>query len=265
MKKKNLPTILITNDDGIRAPGIKHLWNAVKKMANIVIIAPSNEQSCVSLSLTIRHPLLIEKFDWPENTPTWSVNGTPADCIKLALNVILDNPPDLVISGINQGSNAGRNVLYSGTVAGVIEGIMHDVPGIAFSCYDYYDPSPNFSIVEKYIPLVINHVLEQPLPLGTFLNVNFPSINAPEIQGFKMTTQGKELWMEDPEERSHPSSKISYYWLGAKLLQCEEAEDSDIMWLRKGYITAVPIQVSDLTDHAQVLERRHEFNKLALS
>src|ERR1700722_13841399 len=121
----NQPYILVTNDDGVYAPGIKHLWKSLNQIADVVVVAPASEQSAVSLSITIRHPLRIEKIDWPlhGNAKVWSINGTPADCVKLALSVILPHPPQLIVSGINRGNNAGRNVLYSGTVAAVIEGV----------------------------------------------------------------------------------------------------------------------------------------------
>ena len=118
----NRPFILVTNDDGVYAPGIKHLWKALQDFADLIVVAPATEQSAVSLSITIRHPLRIEKLEWPfVNAEVWSVNGTPADCVKLALSVILPHPPQLIVSGINRGNNAGRNTLYSGTVAAVIK------------------------------------------------------------------------------------------------------------------------------------------------
>src|SRR5262245_14985477 len=147
---KMRPHILITNDDGIHAPGIKHLWKALQDIAQVTVIAPAAEQSAVSLSITIRNPLKIDKVTWSEGTEVWSVSGTPADCVKLGLSVLLQNPPNLIVSGINKGNNAGRNMLYSGTVAAVIEGIMHDIPGIAFSCKDYVQP--DYQATEKYIP-----------------------------------------------------------------------------------------------------------------
>ena len=146
------PYILVTNDDGVYAPGIKHLWKALAQFADVVVVAPSSEQSAVSLSITIRHPLRIEKIEWPwaNHTPVWSINGTPADCVKLALSVILPHPPQLIVSGLNRGNNAGRNVLYSGTVAAVIEGVMHNIPGIAFSVTDY--AKPDYEKAERYNP-----------------------------------------------------------------------------------------------------------------
>lgn len=244
---KARPNILITNDDGIHAPGLKHLWNSLKDIANITIIAPREEQSCVGLSVTIRYPLRIEKNELFHNTPSWSVSGTPADCVKLALSVILENPPDLILSGINRGTNAGRNLLYSGTVAGVIEGVMHDVPGIAFSCYDYLNP--NYADAEKFIPGIIRHALKHPLPKGSLLNVNIPHPEKDGIQGVKLTRQGREMLVENPDKRTHPAEGHSYYWMGTKWGRFDEEHDSDIVWLRKGFITAVPIHVHELTDH----------------
>lgn len=253
------PYILITNDDGIYAPGIKHLWKALETIADVIVVAPASEQSAVSLSITIRHPLRIEKVDWPwaPNAQIWSINGTPADCVKLALNVILPHPPHLIVSGINRGSNAGRNVLYSGTVAAIIEGVMHNIPGIAFSLADYFNP--NYEKVEAYIPSMIHYLLEHPLPAGTFLNVNFPKLREAGIRGIRLTKQGREYWAENPEQREHPAEGLPYYWLGAKLAQFREEPDSDIMLLREGYATAVPIHISDLTHHLLVDQQREKF------
>lgn len=258
MKKK--PNILITNDDGIHAAGIKHLWNALKDFANLTIVAPSTEQSAVGLSITIRSPLQIQRTSWHEETKAWAVTGTPADCVKMALSVILPNPPDIIVSGINRGSNAGRNVLYSGTVGGVIEGILHDIPGIAFSCREFRDP--DYEAFEKYIPAIVSHTLENGLPRGTLLNVNFPENSENGVQGFRMTSQGKEFWGEDPDERSHPAEGHSYYWMGAKLVEFDEGEDSDITWLKRGFLTAVPVHVSDLTDQIHLSQHRNNFDSL---
>lgn len=271
MKKR--PKILITNDDGIHAPGIRHLWNALKDIADLVVCAPAQEQSAVGLSITIRNPLHIQKIDWHtqvshnhnhndhKEASTWSISGTPADCIKLGLNVIFDQEaPDLVVSGINRGSNAGRNVLYSGTVAGAIESVMHNIPAIAFSCHDFLDP--DYLSFENHIPLIVQHVLENPLPTGTLLNVNFPSKTHTEIQGFRMTRQGKEFWIEDPDMRKHPVEGSEYYWLGAKIATFDEHEESDIHWLQKGYITAVPVHVGELTDHDHLKDHKDSFAKL---
>lgn len=253
------PHILITNDDGIQAPGIKHLYHSLQDFADLTVIAPASEQSAVSLSITIRQPLRLERSNQFGQASAWSVTGTPADCVKLGLSSVLQQPPTLIVSGINRGSNAGRNLLYSGTVAGIIEGVMHDIPGVAFSCQD--EQEPDYRMAGQYIPLILEHVLEHPLPYGTLLNVNFPTKDLP-IKGFKMTRQGRGLWIESPEKRQHPGEYHEYYWLGRKLATFEENGDSDIHWLAEGYITAVPVHVGELTDYQQIGQRKEQFEKL---
>lgn len=249
--------ILITNDDGIHAPGIKHLWRALRGVYDLTIIAPAAEQSAVGLSITIRHPLQIHRVEWQDGeTDAWCVTGTPADCVKLALSVVMERAPDLIVSGINKGSNAGRNLLYSGTVGGVIEGILQGIPGIAFSHRNYR--SPDYEAVEPFIPQVVGYVANNPLPKGTLLNVNFPE---EEIKGFKMTRQGKELWGEAPDERYHPAEGHTYYWMGAKLNEFDEEEDSDITWIKRGYAAAVPIHVDELTDMRHLSEKSALFER----
>jgi len=257
MKKK--PHILITNDDGILAPGIKHLWSALREIAEITVVAPLLEQSAAGLSITIRSPLRLESLDWPEGIKVWGVSGTPTDCVKLGLSVVVETRPDLIVSGINRGTNAGRNVLYSGTVAGVIEGVMNDIPGIAFSCSDF--THPDYQTAEKHIPKIVEYVLAHPLSKGTLLNVNFPSKDHTTIKGLKLTRQGKERWIENPDKRLHPMEGHTYYWLGAKIVECDEHEDSDISWLKKGYIAAVPVHVGELTDHLHLRERKIHFEQ----
>ena len=254
------PLILITNDDGIHAPGIKHLWSALKNYADLAIIAPAAEQSSVGLSITLRNPLHLEKIHWPESICAWSVSGTPADCVKMALRVILSKKPDLVVSGINRGTNSGRAVLYSGTVGGTIEAVMQDIPGIAFSCFDYEDP--DYKSAEGLIPKIVDYILKHPLPSGTLLNVNFPSQSHNPVKGIKMTRQGKGYWGEDPDQRSHPSEGHHYYWLGAKYKEYEEEMDGDVHLLTQGYVTAVPVHVGELTDHKHLQERRNHFEQI---
>jgi 5'-nucleotidase len=252
------PLILITNDDGISAPGIKHLWQALKQHADLAIVAPAFEQSSVGLATTIRNPLHINQVSWADNAPAWSVSGTPADCIKLALSVILKNKPDLIVSGINRGTNAGRSVLYSGTVAGAIEAVFRGIPAIAFSCYDY--TSPDYQAAGQCVPEIVRYVLQHSLPQGTLLNVNFPSQNLP-LKGIQMARQGKGHWAENPDERAHPSEGNTYYWLGAKFLEFSEEEEGDVYLLSQGYATAVPVHVGELTDHKAYAERKHHFDQ----
>lgn len=253
------PHILITNDDGIHAPGIKHLWKGLSLHYDLTVIAPATEQSAVGLGITTRQPIRIEQHHWEGTSRVWSVTGTPADCVKLGLSAILaDNPPDLIVSGMNRGSNAGWNVLYSGTVAGVIEGVLQGIPGIAFSCYDYFDT--DYLEGEKYVARIVKHVMENPLPTGTLLNVTFPERELHPVKGFRMTRQGKEIIAASPDKREHPTEKHEYYWLGYKMHRPEEVEDSEITWLRKGYCTASPLHVHELTDEGYIRSSETHFN-----
>ncbi len=253
MKK---PNILITNDDGIYAEGIKHLWETLLPHFDLTIIAPSEERSAVGLGVTIRDPLQIQTVAWEGKTRAWKVTGTPADCVRMAMSVILDTPPDLIVSGINRGSNAGRNVLYSGTVGGVIEGVFRNIPGIAFSCVR--QESPNYKEAGQWIPSLVRHCLEHPLPKGTLLNVNFP--DTPTIQGVRLAKQGQGFWIEEPDKRLHPEGH-AYYWLGGKWHDLEEEAESDVQLLKEGFAAAVPIHVGELTDLAHFHAHKEHFNR----
>lgn len=253
------PHILISNDDGIHAPGIKFLWNALKDYADLTVVAPDKEQSARSLSITLRDPLHIDRINWgPEAKDIWSVTGTPADCVKLALSTIMDKKPDLIVSGINRGGNLGRNVLYSGTIAAAIEAVLQDLPAIAFSCQDY-TIDPDYETAGKYVPYIVQHIMDHALPEGTLLNVNFPERKLGKFKGFKMARQGTDLWTENPDLRVHPDEGNSYYWLGSKLKYGKEFPDSDDAWIKQGYVTAVPIQVADLTHRDHIEAAKHRF------
>ncbi len=250
MTKK--PFILITNDDSIYAPGIRHLWNALKDHCEIAIVAPASEKSGVGLCLTLWDPIQIHKVEWEGTAEAWKITGTPADCVRLGTTKLLNRVPDLVVSGMNRGANSGRTLLYSGTVAGVIEATMRNIPGIAFSCQDY--DNPNYQNFEKYIFPLIRYVLDHPLPQGSFLNINFPATS--EVQGILMTRQGKSLYKEDPDHRTHPDG-FSYFWMGGKWEEHEEHELSDVAALNRGYVSASPIYVEELT-HFEILQTRKE-------
>lgn len=253
------PLILITNDDGVNAPGIRSLWRALHGIADLVVVAPAVEQSAVGLSITIRNPIRVHELDWGDpHTRVLSVTGTPADCVKLALSVLLPRPPQLIVSGINRGSNAGRNVLYSGTVGAVIEGTIRGVPGIAFSVSNFSNPS--YEGLEKYILALVDYVLVHSLPLGTFLNVNFPDkLVEEDFKGIRLATQGREYYVEDPKKRAHPVDGFEYFWLGAKIAQFDEVDNSDIAYLQQGYVAAVPIHVENLTDQFYHHNSRESF------
>lgn len=250
------PKILITNDDGINAKGIWHLWRALKDRANITIVAPAIEKSGVGLSLTLRKPLSIQPVTWESKAAAWKINGTPADCVRFGMRMVLkDEKPDLIVSGINRGSNAGRNVLYSGTIGGVIEGSMRDIPGIAFSNAEFDDPS--YDHIEPHIFPIVKHILEHPLSSGTILNVNFPVKSLP-LKGIKLARQGRGLWVEDPDQRIHPDGD-TYFWQGGQWSDHDEHDESDVALLKEGYITATPIHVDELTDHDFIQEHKEHF------
>lgn len=257
------PRILITNDDGVHAPGIKSLWKALLPHADLFVVAPSTERSATALSITLRDPLHVEKIQWGhESNNVWSVTGTPADCVKLALTTILKEKPDLVVSGLNRGGNLGRNILYSGTVGAAIEAAMQDIQAIAFSCQDYH-VDPDYETASGFVPLVAKFILENPLPEGTLLNVNFPEAKLGKFKGLKMTSQGSDLWGENPDLRTHPAEGNHYYWLGSKLRSGKASPDSDDSWIKQGYITAVPVHVGNLTDWKHLESSKTHFDKLS--
>ncbi|MCK4934595.1 MAG: 5'/3'-nucleotidase SurE [Simkaniaceae bacterium] len=253
------PRILITNDDGINAPGLKKLWEPVKDFADVFIVAPSTEQSGVGAGITFFKPVHFEKVKWVDDTPAWKVGGTPADCVKVAIGALLDSPPDLIISGVNKGSNAGRNVLYSGTVGGVIEGVLRKIPGIAFSYSD--GDTAHYPHVKKFIPSLIKHFLEHPIADGTLMNVNFPHVADEMIKGYRMARQGKSLWIETPEINNQGDG-VSHYHMRGKPAEYTEHSESDIYLLNKGYITVVPIHIDELTDHSLLKAHKPLFDEL---
>jgi len=257
------PRILIVNDDGIKAEGIKHLWESVVDWAEVAIVAPAEEQSGAGTSLTLHTPVRTSVVDSFKDTIAWHVNGTPATCVKMALSYLLPWTPDIILSGINSGSNIARNVLYSGTMGAVIEGAMRNIQGIAFSCEKHNTNKPNYTLARKHIPSIVKYVLENPMPQGTVLNVNVPD-DIEEIKGIKMTRQGMEYWIENVSEREHPVDNKSYFWLGATIETFDESAENDSQVIRKGYITASPIHVNDLTDN-EVFNNRKEAFESALN
>lgn len=252
------PLILLSNDDGIHAKGIFTLWNTLHKIdcADIIVIAPTIEKSGFGSAITWDRPLMIQKMQWFDGQTAWSIDGTPADCIKMGTRILLDRRPDFIFSGINAGSNAGRNLLHSGTVGAVIEGVLRGIPGCAFSCED--GQNPNFSIAEKYLPSLFKYIFENPPLLGSFFNINFPHAVLENVKGIRLTRQGKGRWIEDPILHLE-SSKGPSYWLGGKPEETAEIEDSDIALLKQGYITFVPIHIHELTDFEEINKRKTDF------
>lgn len=259
MKK---PKVVLCNDDGIDAPGIYALWEALHPFTDVTIVAPAEDQSCkgVGISLPKTRFIEAEKYPWPDNVEAWRVFGTPADCTKFALHYLLKTPPHFIISGINNGSNAGRNIMYSGTVGAVIQSTFCKVPGIAFSCM--YDEGPEkFKKVRPYIAEIVKHFIQHPIPKGTLMNVNFPSNEADGILGFKMAKQGRSYWDVRIGSDSSLKGTRKYPMIDAWDYH-EEDEESDIKLLTHGYITCVPVHVEDLTDHAHHQKHKPIFETL---
>ena len=204
MKK---PVILLTNDDGIWAEGLKHLWLSLKDQYDLRIVAPAKEQSGMATAVTLSVPLDIEPVLWENQAQAWQVSGTPADCVRMATRILLKEAPDFIVSGINRGANSGRNILFSGTVGGVIEGAMRNIPGIAFSCEDF--DHPNYEHFQEQIPLLVAYSLKNPLPQGSFLNVTFPSKHKSDHKGCYLARQGMSFYRENPLKALHPEGKES--------------------------------------------------------
>jgi 5'-nucleotidase len=256
------PKVVLINDDGIDAPGIFALWEALDSFCDVSIVAPAEDQSCkgVGISLPKTRFIEAEKHPWPNNVEAWRVFGTPADCTKFALHYLMKNPPHFIISGINNGSNAGRNIMYSGTVGAVIQSTFCKVPGIAFSCM--YDEGPEkFKKVQPYVAEIVKHFMIHPIPKGTLMNVNFPSQSADGILGFRMATQGQSYWDVRIGSDSTLKGTRKYPMIDAWDYH-EENEDSDIKLLTHGYITCVPVHVQDLTDHEHHRNHKPVFETL---
>jgi 5'-nucleotidase len=249
MSKK--PIILVTNDDGIHAPGIRNLIAAIRPMGDVLVVAPDKPQSAMGHAVTIQVPLRLHKITEEENYREYSCNGTPADCVKLGEKVVLRGKPDLIVSGINHGSNASINVLYSGTMAAVIEGAMENIPAIGFSLNDY-SPAADFSHCQNLIRSLAALVLEKGLPDGVCLNVNIPAKKDTPVSGIRITRQAKAFWDENFDERKDPHHR-DYYWLRGEFVNLETDQDNDHWALNNNYVSIVPVQI-DLTAHQMISE-----------
>jgi 5'-nucleotidase len=244
-------SIVITNDDSFSAPGIFALYNALKPIADVIVVAPAENQSCKGVGISLPASLLIEaeQTHW-EDAPeakVWKVHGTPADCTKFALHYLCAKKPDFIISGINNGSNAGCNVLYSGTVGAVVQATFAGVKGIAFSSM-WDDSSDKYNKAALFIPSIVDHFYEHPIPSGTLMNINFPSHAINKMKGFSFAKQGKSFWDLRVGSDTKLKGTKQYPLIEKWDLQVED-KDSDIQLLSEGYITCVPIHVQDLTDH----------------
>lgn len=242
------PNILVVNDDGIMAPGIKALIHVASEFGNVFVVAPDSPQSAMGHAITISKPLRLEKIHLYEGIEMYQCSGTPVDCVKLAVNQVLHKKPDLCVSGINHGLNNSINVIYSGTMSAAMEGAIEGIPSIGFSVDDH-SIEADFDTCLPFVRKVIKKVLENSLPEGVLLNVNFPK---DPIHGLRISRQAKAKWKEEFDERKDPYNR-KYYWLTGVFQLNDEGEDTDVWALNHHYGAVVPVQF-DFTAHHAIAE-----------
>ncbi|MES2836529.1 MAG: 5'/3'-nucleotidase SurE [Bacteroidota bacterium] len=246
MKK---PLILVTNDDGITAPGIRNLISVMNELGRVVVVAPDKPQSGMGHAITINATLRVNKIKSDGPQQEYSCTGTPVDCVKVAINEVLKEKPALIVSGINHGSNSSVNVIYSGTMSAAVEGALENIPSIGFSLCNF-SIEADFSPALKYVKSIAEKVLEKGLPARTCLNVNFPSVPAEMIQGVRICRQALGYWEEELDKRTDPSGK-EYFWLTGKFKNLDNAEDTDEWALANNYVSVVPV-LTDFTAHSAI-------------
>lgn len=240
------PLILITNDDGITAPGIIALVEAMRSIGKVVVVAPDSPQSSMGHAITLGEPLRLEKVDLFKNIEAYQCSGTPVDCVKLAKDKILSRTPDLCVSGINHGSNSSINLIYSGTLSAAMEAAIEGIKAIGFSLNDF-SFNADFKSSKHYARKIALNVLKYGLPEGTFLNVNVPAIPKNKVKGVRLCRQAIAKWEEDFDERIDPRGN-RYFWLTGKFINNDKGADTDEWALAHSYISVVPVQL-DFTDH----------------
>ena len=246
MTEKRL--ILISNDDGVDAKGLKSLIKVASQFGHVVVAAPAEAMSGMSHAITIKTPLRAKKIKSGDDVDIYSCQGTPVDCVKLALNQLLTKKPDLILSGINHGSNSSSSIVYSGTMAIAMEGCINQIPSVGFSLLDY-DHDADFTIASLLAEKVIGNIIQNGLPEGVCLNINIPAVTRQEFKGLKICRQTRGMWKEEFVKRIDPHNG-EYYWLtGTYFNQEEESSDTDEYALKQGYATLVPIHI-DLTAYS---------------
>lgn len=244
--KNSKPVILITNDDGITSPGIRALYEAVKDLGQIVIVAPDKPQSGMGHAITIGHPLRLQPSDLFPGIDAYSCSGTPVDCVKLAVDKVLHRKPDLCLSGINHGPNHSINVIYSGTMSAAMEAAIENIPAVGFSLMDH-SINADFSAAQHYARVITEKMLKEKPTKHILLNVNIPNFPLSEIKGYKICKQAYAKYQEKFLERKDPSGK-KYYWLTGEFVNFDNGRDSDVWALANNYVSVVPVQF-DLTNY----------------
>lgn len=245
------PVILITNDDGITAPGIRSLIEAVQGLGQIIVVAPDSPQSGMGHAITIGEPLRLHKVDIYPGIEAYESSGTPADCVKLARDIILHRKPDICLSGINHGANHSINIIYSGTMSAAMEAAIEGVPSIGFSLLDY-KYNADFSIASEVAHSLTSRMLQNPMPEHTLLNVNIPNVDHEAYKGMKICRQAYAKWKEEFDRRVDPRGQ-DYFWMTGQFINLDNGNDTDVQALEDGYTSIVPIKF-DFT-HAQMKER----------
>ncbi len=252
LKKDKKLLILVSNDDGVFAKGLQSLIDVVKPFGQVVVVAPEKGESGMSHAISINVPLRVKKIKEEKDLTIYSTTGTPVDCVKLAINQLLDREPDIIVSGINHGSNASISVIYSGTMGAAIEACLNNIPSIGFSLLNH-NSDADFEMSKVYVEKIFKNVIENGLPKGTCLNVNLPDIPLNQVKGVKVCRMTKGVWKEEYDKRTDPHEK-DYYWLTGNFNNFEPDEkDTDEWALNNNYVAIVPIH-TDLTNY-KVLEQ----------
>ncbi len=244
------PLILVTNDDGIFAPGLRTLVEEVMPLGRIMVVAPDKPQSAMGHAITIHSFLRLARVQLMDGVEAWSCNGTPVDCVKLAIYKLLGGKkPDLLVSGVNHGANISINVLYSGTMSAAVEGAMEGIDSIGFSLMDH-SIEADFSHVRPVIRKITANVLQHKLAPGSCLNVNIPRIGSQGLKGIRICRQAKANWEDEFDTRLDPTGK-EYYWLRGEFRSEDQGEDTDVWAVENGYVSIVPTQY-DMTAHHSI-------------
>jgi len=239
--------ILVTNDDGIRAGGLVSLVEALSDDAEVLVVAPDRERSATGHGITVHHPLRVEETRVGRaGIQGWAVEGTPADCVKLAIDYLMPDPPDIVVSGINRGPNLGTDVLYSGTVSAALEGIIHDIPSLAVSLTTYSDP--DYSHAALVARGLVHTISRGEFPPDVLINVNVPALPPDLIQGYRIARLGTRRWQNVFEKRRDPRGRL-YFWLAGDVVDVPGEAGTDVEAIREGLISITPIHF-DLTNYS---------------
>ncbi len=234
------PLLMVSNDDGVNANGLKFLLKTLAPIGDVIAVAPTGPQSAKSSAITVEQPLRIIEYPAYDGVSVRAVNGTPVDCVKLGLHAVVPRRPDIMISGINHGSNAGNSVIYSGTMAAAMEACMVGIPAIGFSLLNF-DPNADFSGCREFVENITKSVLKCGLPEGVCLNVNIPDLSHPE--GIKVVRSARGYWTEEYVEMNDPHGR-PFWWLTGRFHNIEpDNPETDEYWLKRGYVTVVPVRV----------------------